>query len=74
MARKALKVKQQRLNELRLKSIQDWKPMPNSTKYYNRCKVCWRPKSYIREYWICRVCFRRYAREWLIMGVRKASW
>ncbi|MEF2175743.1 MAG: type Z 30S ribosomal protein S14 [Candidatus Absconditabacteria bacterium] len=74
MARKALIVKQQRLNESRLKSIQDGKQMPNSTKYYNRCKVCGRPKSYIREYGICRVCFRRYAREGLIMGVRKASW
>ncbi|MFA5747932.1 MAG: uS14 family ribosomal protein [Candidatus Absconditabacterales bacterium] len=43
------------------------------TKYYNRCRVCGRSKSYYRDFGICRVCLRKYAREGLIMGLRKAS-
>ena len=41
------------------------------TKYYNRCRLCGRSKAYIG---ICRVCLRRYARDGLIMGLKKASW
>lgn len=74
MARKALVVKQERLVALKEKYQKAWKKMPKSTKYYNRCKSCWRTKSYIREFGICRICFRKYAREGLIMWVRKASW
>ena len=40
------------------------------TKYYNRCRLCGRSKAYIRDFGICR----RYAREGLIMGLKKASW
>ena len=44
------------------------------TKYYNRCSLCGRYKAYIRDFGICRVCLRRYARDGLIMGLKKASW
>lgn len=74
MARKAIVVKQDKLDVLRLKYQHLWKKMPKSTKYYNRCKVCWRVWSYIREYWICRVCLRKFAREGLIMWLKKSSW
>ena len=30
--------------------------------------------SEVRDFGICRVCLRRYAREGLIMGLKKASW
>jgi len=74
MAKTSKIVKQQKLENLRQKGIELWKKLPNSTKHYNRCRVCGRVGSYIREFGICRVCLRKYAREWLIMWVRKASW
>ncbi|MFW5890902.1 MAG: hypothetical protein ACOCUI_01640 [bacterium] len=37
--------------------------MKNSTKYYNRCKVCGKTRSYMRDFGVCRICFRKYARE-----------
>lgn len=74
MARKALRIKQQRLEEKRQLYAAKKEKMPWISKHYNRCRVCWRIKSYIREFWVCRVCFRNYAREGLIMWVKKASW
>lgn len=74
MARKALKVKQQGLVLQREKALASGVPMKFSTKYYNRCGLCWRAASFIREFGVCRVCLRKYAREWLIMWLRKASW
>jgi small subunit ribosomal protein S14 len=70
MARKSLKVKQWKMYE---KKFIKWEKLIG-TKYYNRCKLCWRSKSYMRDFGICRVCFRKYAREGKIMWVRKASW
>jgi len=40
----------------------------------NRCKVCGRPRGYIRRFGLCRICFRKYALEGKIPGVVKASW
>lgn len=74
MARQAIIQKQLDLVKLREKNLKLWKKMISPTKYYNRCRLCWRQRSYIREFWVCRVCFRNYAREWLIMWVKKASW
>ena len=45
-----------------------------STRYYNRCKICGRPHSYMRKYGICRLCFRKLAYQGDIPGVKKASW
>ena len=69
MARKALVAKQAKLYK---KRFEEGKSV--GTKYYNRCGLCGRSKSYIREFGICRVCFRKYAREGMLMWVRKASW
>ena len=41
---------------------------------YNRCELCGRPRSYIRKFAICRICFRKHAGNGLIPGVVKASW
>jgi len=40
----------------------------------NRCKVCGRPRGYMRKFEMCRVCFRKFASEGLIPGVTKSSW
>lgn len=43
-------------------------------QHRNRCKICGRPRGYIREFEICRVCFRKLAEDGKIPGVKKASW
>ena len=71
MARAALKSKQSKMYE---KRFSEGKDLKQPTKVYNRCRLCGRNHGYIRDFGVCRVCLRRYAREWLIMGLRKASW
>ncbi|HBL35720.1 MAG TPA: type Z 30S ribosomal protein S14 [Firmicutes bacterium] len=41
---------------------------------YNRCKVCGRPRAYMRKFQLCRICFRNLAHRGEIPGVVKASW
>jgi len=45
-----------------------------STRGYNRCNLCGRPHAFIRDYGICRLCFRKMAHKGEIPGVKKASW
>ncbi|MBC7222720.1 MAG: type Z 30S ribosomal protein S14 [Anaerolineae bacterium] len=40
----------------------------------NRCKICGRPRGYMRRFGLCRICFRREALEGRIPGVVKSSW
>ncbi|MDP6438320.1 MAG: type Z 30S ribosomal protein S14 [Candidatus Brocadiia bacterium] len=61
MARKALIIRSQR-------------PAKFSTRKKNRCKLCGRPRAYLRKFQVCRICFRNLASRALIPGVRKASW
>ena len=49
-------------------------PAKFSTRRYNRCKICGRPHAYLRDYGICRICFRELAHKGQIPGGRKASW
>lgn len=60
MARKALKVKQQR------------KPK-YSTRAYTRCGTCGRPHAVMNKFGICRICFRDMASKGEIPGVKKSS-
>ena len=32
-----------------------------SSRAYNRCKICGRPHAYLRDFGICRICFRELA-------------
>ncbi|MGD0281356.1 MAG: type Z 30S ribosomal protein S14 [Dissulfurispiraceae bacterium] len=41
---------------------------------YNRCKVCGRPRGYLRKFGLCRICFRTLALRGFIPGVTKSSW
>lgn len=41
---------------------------------YNRCKICGRPHGYMRDFGICRLCFRKLANDGKIPGVTKSSW
>ncbi|MGA2112473.1 MAG: type Z 30S ribosomal protein S14 [Anaerolineales bacterium] len=40
----------------------------------NRCKICGRPRGYIRKFQLCRICFREQALAGKLPGVIKASW
>ena len=44
------------------------------TRGYNRCRVCGRPRGYMRKFQMCRICFRVLASEGMIPGITKASW
>ncbi|MDP8212919.1 MAG: type Z 30S ribosomal protein S14 [Candidatus Zapsychrus exili] len=45
-----------------------------STRQYNRCQLCGRPKAFLRRFGVCRICFRELAWKGEIPGVKKASW
>ncbi|MGB2696704.1 MAG: type Z 30S ribosomal protein S14 [Candidatus Zixiibacteriota bacterium] len=40
----------------------------------NRCRICGRPRGYMRRFGLCRICFRELALNGQIPGVVKASW
>ena len=41
---------------------------------YHRCRLCGRPRAYLRKFGMCRICFRSHALKGDIPGVIKASW
>jgi small subunit ribosomal protein S14 len=41
---------------------------------HNRCLKCGRPRGYMRQFGLCRICFRELALQGNIPGVRKSSW
>ena len=45
-----------------------------STRAYNRCPMCGRPRAYLRRFGLCRICFRKMALAGELPGVRKSSW
>jgi len=44
------------------------------TRAYHRCKLCGRPRAYIRKFQMCRLCFRELALKGEVPGIVKASW
>lgn len=45
-----------------------------SSRAYNRCPLCGRPRSFLRKFGLCRICFRKMALNGELPGVRKSSW
>jgi small subunit ribosomal protein S14 len=41
---------------------------------YTRCKRCGRSRAFIRDFGLCRLCFREMALRGEIPGVVKSSW
>jgi small subunit ribosomal protein S14 len=41
---------------------------------YNRCNRCGRPRAFLRDFGLCRICFRELALRGQVPGVVKASW
>ena len=45
-----------------------------STRSVNRCFRCGRRRGFMRDFGLCRICFRELANEGMIPGIRKSSW
>ncbi|OGY65287.1 MAG: 30S ribosomal protein S14 [Candidatus Harrisonbacteria bacterium RIFCSPLOWO2_01_FULL_40_28] len=45
-----------------------------SSRIVFRCFRCGRKRGYIRDFGLCRICFREMASRGEIPGVTKASW
>jgi len=74
MARKTLKVKQKKLMDRFLLIKKEGRKMNLQTRVYNRCSLCGRPRGYMRDFGVCRCCFRELAEKGQIPGIKKSSW
>ena len=55
--------------------IEKWKRKPKyQVQFHNRCRLCGRPRGYIRKFGMCRICFRQLALRGEVPGVTKSSW
>lgn len=45
-----------------------------SARRRNRCPLCGRPRAFLRDFNMCRICFRNLSLKGEIPGVMKASW
>jgi small subunit ribosomal protein S14 len=50
------------------------RPPKFKTRAYRRCRLCGRPRGYLRKFQMCRLCFREHALKGEVPGVVKASW
>jgi small subunit ribosomal protein S14 len=54
--------------------VKSQRPPKFQVRAYHRCKLCGRPRGYLRKFEICRLCFRELALKGEVPGVVKASW
>ncbi|MEE8395101.1 MAG: type Z 30S ribosomal protein S14 [bacterium] len=45
-----------------------------AVRKHNRCQFCGRPRSFLRKFAMCRICFRMRALRAELPGVTKSSW
>lgn len=50
------------------------KPPKFKSRAYNRCRICGRARAFLRQFGMCRCCFRKLANDGQIPGVTKSSW
>ena len=50
------------------------RPQKFKVRQKNRCKVCGRPRAFLRDFDLCRICFRSMALKGQLPGVTKSSW
>jgi len=57
------------------KSVKDSSHPPKfGVRLRNRCRLCGRPRAYLRKFAMCRLCFRERALRGEVAGVIKSSW
>lgn len=74
MAKKSKIAKSLKLKTQFLRALSDGRKPKFSTKVFNLCSNCWRPRWYIGKFGMCRICIREKANAWELPGVRKSSW
>lgn len=50
------------------------KPPKYKSRVVRRCFRCGRKRGYLRDFGLCRICFRELANRGEIPGIRKSSW
>lgn len=45
-----------------------------SSRLVRRCRLCGRPRAYMRQFELCRICFRELASRGQLPGITKSSW
>jgi len=45
-----------------------------SSRIVRRCWRCGRKRGYMRDFGVCRICFRELASVGKIPGIKKSSW
>ncbi|MEK7086776.1 MAG: type Z 30S ribosomal protein S14 [Patescibacteria group bacterium] len=45
-----------------------------TTRIVRRCFRCGRKRAFLRDFNLCRICFRELANKGEIPGIKKASW
>jgi len=50
------------------------RPPKFKSRVVRRCFKCGRRHGYLRDFAMCRICFREAANEGLIPGIKKSSW
>ena len=45
-----------------------------AVRHRNRCHRCGRPRAFLRDFGMCRICFRELALMGQVPGVVKSSW
>ncbi len=56
------------------KIVKERKPPKFRVRQRNRCRICGRPRGFLRKFGLCRLCFRELALDGEIAGVTKSSW
>ena len=54
--------------------VKSKRPPKFKVQQHNRCQLCGRPRAFIRKFGLCRICFRKLARNGELPGVVKSSW
>ena len=54
--------------------VKSKRPPKFEVRQHNRCRLCGRPRAYLRKFGMCRICFRQHALRGEIPGVTKSSW
>ena len=74
MAKQCLIIKTEQRNLKAAQLRKQGKKPALSSRLYNRCSICGRPRGNVRFFGICRICLREMAHRGLLPGVTKSSW
>ena len=56
------------------KIAKEAKTLKFKIRHRNRCRLCGRPRAYMRKFALCRICFRELALVGQLPGITKSSW